>query len=46
LKQFLTDEVLGNGEGKESLVVIDPHQASSGFVLILRTLLKLNFLFF
>jgi nucleolar protein 58 len=25
LKQFLTDEVLGKGKGKESLVVIDPH---------------------
>lgn len=25
LKQFLTDEVLEKGKGKESLVVIDPH---------------------
>ncbi|TFK43076.1 hypothetical protein BDQ12DRAFT_642463 [Crucibulum laeve] len=29
LKQFLTDEVLGKGKGKESLVVIDPHLARS-----------------
>lgn len=28
LKQFLTDEVLGKGKGKESLVVIDPHLGS------------------
>ena len=38
LKQFLTDEVLGKGKGKESLVVIDPHlgahlRQSSGYVL-------------
>ncbi|KAG6861416.1 Nucleolar protein 58 [Termitomyces sp. Mi166 len=25
LKQFLTDEVLGKGKGKESLLVVDPH---------------------
>lgn len=31
LKQFLTDEVLGKGKGKESLVVIDPHLGSSFF---------------
>lgn len=29
LKQFLTDEVLGKGKGKESLVVIDPHLGRS-----------------
>lgn len=29
LKQFLTDEVVGKGKGKESLVVIDPHLGSS-----------------
>ncbi|KAF8883440.1 hypothetical protein BD779DRAFT_1539941 [Infundibulicybe gibba] len=29
LKQFLTDEVVGKGKGKESLVVIDPHLARS-----------------
>ena len=34
LKQFLTDEVLGKGKGKESLVVIDPHLGS---FLFLRT---------
>jgi len=28
LKKFLTDEVLGKGKGKESLVVIDPHLCS------------------
>ena len=28
LKQFLTDEVVGKGKGKESLVVIDPHLGS------------------
>jgi nucleolar protein 58 len=28
LKQFLTDEMLGKGKGKESLVVIDPHLGS------------------
>jgi nucleolar protein 58 len=25
LKNFLTDEVLGKGKAKESLIVIDPH---------------------
>ncbi|RDB19541.1 Nucleolar protein 58 [Hypsizygus marmoreus] len=29
LKKFLTDEVIGKGKGKESLVVIDPHLARS-----------------
>ncbi|KAF8075835.1 hypothetical protein FPV67DRAFT_1469444 [Lyophyllum atratum] len=29
LKQFLTDEVLGKGKGKESLLVIDPHLSRS-----------------
>ena len=43
LKQFLTDEVLGKGKGKESLVVIDPHLGS---VLFFSHLSKLNFLFF
>ena len=28
LKQFLTDEVVGKGKGKESLVVIDPRLGS------------------
>jgi nucleolar protein 58 len=28
LKKFLTDEVLGKGKGKESLVVVDPHLGS------------------
>jgi nucleolar protein 58 len=28
LKQFLTDEVIGKGKEKESLVVIDPHLGS------------------
>ena len=32
LKQFLTDQVLGKGKGKESLVVIDPHLGS--FLLV------------
>ena len=25
LKQFLTDEVVGKGKGKESLIVVDTH---------------------
>ncbi|KNZ76846.1 Nucleolar protein 58 [Termitomyces sp. J132] len=29
LKQFLTDEVLGKGKGKESLLVVDPHLSRS-----------------
>ncbi|KAF4574548.1 NOP5/NOP56 family protein [Pleurotus pulmonarius] len=29
LKQFLTDEVIGKGKGKESLVVVDQHLAHS-----------------
>ncbi|KAF9464277.1 hypothetical protein BDZ94DRAFT_1289429 [Collybia nuda] len=29
LKKFLTDEVIGKGKGKESLVVVDPHLARS-----------------
>lgn len=29
LKKFLTDEVLGKGKGKDSLLVIDPHLCSS-----------------
>lgn len=29
LKQFLTDEVLGKGKGKESLLVVDPHLCES-----------------
>ncbi|KAG5650013.1 hypothetical protein H0H81_001078 [Sphagnurus paluster] len=29
LKQFLTDEVIGKGKGKESLLVIDPHLSRS-----------------
>jgi nucleolar protein 58 len=28
LKQFLTDEVLGKGKGKDSLLVLDPHLCS------------------
>jgi nucleolar protein 58 len=28
LKKFLTDEVVGKGKGKESLVVVDPHLGS------------------
>ena len=28
LKQFLTDEIVDKGKGKESLVVVDPHLGS------------------
>ena len=34
LKQFLTDEVLGKGKGKESLVVVDPHLGSFLFFIV------------
>ena len=34
LKKFLTDEVLGKGKGKESLLVVDPHLCSSSFETI------------
>lgn len=29
LKQFLTDEVVGKGKGKESLAVVDPKLGTS-----------------
>jgi nucleolar protein 58 len=32
LKQFLTDEIVDKGKGKESLVVIDPHLGSLSFL--------------
>ena len=31
LKKFLTDEVVGKGKGKESLLVVDPHLGATGF---------------
>lgn len=42
LKQFLTDEVVGKGKGKESLVVIDPHLGSFLFC----ALFEIKFIFF
>ena len=33
LKKFLTDEVIGKGKGKESLLVVDPHLGAAHFSL-------------
>ena len=34
LKKFLTDEVIGKGKGKESLLVVDPHLGASEFFFL------------